>query len=69
MVINTGGRDIVIDKLAVRGQEAPGTQDQKFVLYKITTDPISTDFEFIDDFTATSTQPDDNTITSAQTYR
>ena len=56
MIINTGGRDIVIDKLAVRGQEAPwndATDTGKFVLYKITTDPISSDFPFVSGFSAT----------------
>jgi hypothetical protein len=65
MVINTGGRDIVIDKLAVRGQEAPWNDavTGKFVLYKITTDPISSDFQFISTFTRTPINPDDNVIT------
>ncbi|MBN1683653.1 hypothetical protein JW865_08900 [Candidatus Bathyarchaeota archaeon] len=64
MVINTGGRDIVIDKLAVRGQEAPWNDATtgKFVLYTITTDPISDDFSFISNFVQ-SPSPGDNQLT------
>jgi hypothetical protein len=39
MIINTGGRDIVIDKISVRGQECAWTN----VCYNITTGPISAD--------------------------
>ena len=48
MVINTGGRDIVIDKIAVRGQESPWNNPEtgKFVVYLITDDPISSDLSF-----------------------
>jgi hypothetical protein len=42
MIINTGGRDIVIDKLAVRGQEIAWTN----VFYNITTASISNDLAF-----------------------
>ena len=68
MVINTGGRDIVIDKLAVRGQEAPwdNAATGKFVLFKITTDPIAEDFEFIDNFVQSPT-PSDNQVTFGST--
>ncbi len=54
MVINTGGRDIVIDKLAVRGQESPWNDqtNTKFVLYTITTNPIANDLPFVANFTA-----------------
>jgi hypothetical protein len=50
MIINTGGRDIVIDKLSVRGQEvawSSGTSNQK-VYYNITTNSISEDLPFVD---------------------
>jgi hypothetical protein len=52
MVVNTGGRDIVIDKIAVRGQEcAWGDSDNnKFIVYAITTDPISDDLSFVGTF-------------------
>jgi hypothetical protein len=52
MVVNTGGRDIVIDKLAVRGQECSWSdgENNKFVLYLITTDPISDDLTFVGTF-------------------
>src|SRR4030042_4941066 len=39
MIINTGGRDVVIDKISNRGQESPWTN----VCYNITTGPISVD--------------------------
>jgi hypothetical protein len=72
MVINTGGRDIVIDILAVSGQVAPWNDGDtgKFVLYKITTDPISSDFSFVTDFVQTNPAPTDNTETfGLQTYK
>ena len=42
MIINTGGRDIVLDKLAVRGQEVVWTN----AFYNVTTDSISNDLAF-----------------------
>jgi hypothetical protein len=39
MIINTGGRDVVIDKISVRGQESVWTK----VCYNITTGAISAD--------------------------
>lgn len=42
MIINTGGRDVVIDKLTVRGQEVSWTN----VFYNITTDSVSADLSF-----------------------
>jgi hypothetical protein len=42
MIINTGGRDVVIDKLSVRGQEVVWTN----VFYNITTDSISADLTY-----------------------
>ena len=49
MVINTGGRDVVIDKIAVRGQECPWNSSlvQKFVLHCSTTDAISADLSYV----------------------
>ena len=41
MLINTGGRDLVIDKIACRGQAS----DWSNVFYNITTDAISADLE------------------------
>jgi hypothetical protein len=52
MVTNTGGRDVVIDKIAVRGQNSPWAN----VWYNITSTPPTTDFSFdnaIADATAT----------------
>jgi hypothetical protein len=42
MIINTGGRDVVIDKIAVRGQECDWTK----VYYNITKGSISGDLPF-----------------------
>jgi hypothetical protein len=52
MVINTGGRDVVIDKISVRGQECfwNSTTDNKFVLYHTTTDAISSDMPYVGNF-------------------
>jgi len=67
MVINTGGRDIVIDKLGVRGQECDwndtASSNKKFVLYCTTNDPISTDMTYSDEFSVSGT----NVITFGST--
>jgi TPP-dependent 2-oxoacid decarboxylase len=42
MIINTGGRDVVISKLAVRGQEVAWSK----VLYNTTTQSVGADLEF-----------------------
>lgn len=42
MVINTGGRDVVLDKITCRGQEAAWSN----VFYNITTDAISADLAY-----------------------
>ncbi|MCW3999117.1 MAG: hypothetical protein NWE93_02635 [Candidatus Bathyarchaeota archaeon] len=69
MVINTGGRDIVIDKMAVRGQESPwDNPNGKFVLYTITTDPISSDFQFITDFKQKPGDGDNKVTFGSQEY-
>ncbi len=47
MVINTGGRDIVIDKLTVRGQEATWGGNTQNVSYVITDVSISADLKFV----------------------
>ncbi len=43
LVINTGGRDLVIDKIAVRGQESPWTT----VYYNKTSNAISPDLYYV----------------------
>jgi hypothetical protein len=42
MVINTGGRDVVLDKITCRGQESAWAN----VFYNITTDAISSDLSY-----------------------
>ncbi len=65
MIINTGGRDIVIDKLAVRGQEAAwndtGDTNKNFVLYCVTNNPVQDDMPYIQNFTY-----NDNVINSVK---
>ena len=51
LVINTGGRDVVIDKIAVRGQEVAWAN----AFVETTTDSISADLSFISSLTASST--------------
>ena len=51
MIINTGGRDIVIDKLSVRGQEV----DWANVFYNVTDASISEDLKWVDSLSGTST--------------
>ncbi|HSV49351.1 MAG TPA: hypothetical protein VLH35_03465 [Candidatus Acidoferrales bacterium] len=64
MVINTGGRDIVIDKLAVRGQECSWNDlvTNKIVLFCITTDSVSADMPYVPNFNLTATNPANNTV-------
>ncbi len=58
MIINTGGRDLVIDKISVRGQEcdwnASGTTG-KYVNYVRTTDTISDDMSYVESFNTNNT--------------
>jgi hypothetical protein len=44
MVVNTGGRDVVIDKIAVRNDECNWTS----VYYCVTANSVSSDFKFCD---------------------
>jgi hypothetical protein len=58
MIINTGGRDVVIDKVCVRGQECSWndtlTPQNKFVLYCTTVDPISSDLPYVGNLSNTN---------------
>jgi hypothetical protein len=47
MVINTGGRDIVIDKLTIRGQEATWNGATQNITYAVTDQSISKDLAFV----------------------
>jgi len=57
MIINTGGRDVVIDKISVRGQECDwnSSTTNKFVTYCRTTDSISADLSYASNFTRDGT--------------
>ena len=46
MIVNTGGRDVVLDKLAVRGQESSWTGASQNVSYLITAESVSNDLQF-----------------------
>jgi hypothetical protein len=54
MIINTGGRDVVLDKIAVRGQECPWNTTtaagQKFIAYCTTAGPIQEDLTYVPNF-------------------
>lgn len=58
MVVNTGGRDVVMDQIAVRGQNCPwnGTTvagSEKFVLYCTISGAISADLGYVPNFNYT----------------
>jgi hypothetical protein len=69
MVINTGGRDIVIDKLAVRGQECNwhDNDTNKMVLFCVTTDSVSADMPYVSNFNLTATDPENNQVAFGST--
>jgi hypothetical protein len=46
MVINTGGRDVVINKVAVRGQDCAWASDAQFIVYSTTNEPVTSDMYF-----------------------
>jgi hypothetical protein len=59
MILNNGGRDVVIDKICVRGQECnwnntDGTNN-KLVFYCTTANPISLDMYYVPNFNITGT--------------
>jgi hypothetical protein len=71
MIVNTAGRDIVINNLAVRGQECSWNEKAlgKAVLYCVTPDTLSTDMPYIYNFNITATSPTQNQVTlGSKTY-
>jgi hypothetical protein len=73
MVINTGGRDVVVDKLSVRGQACPwnqttDTSNQKFIVYCTTTDAIVGDMTYLPKFNFTGTGPNYNRFGTSRRY-
>ncbi len=48
MIINTGGRDIVIDKLTVRGQETTWSGASQNISYVVTDTSIASDLKFVE---------------------
>jgi len=80
MVINTGGRDVVIQKLAVRGQNvqwnntdatwnSQNPTNQQLVLYCVTNNPVAQDMPYVYNFNVTGTAANNNQVKlSDQTY-
>jgi hypothetical protein len=68
-VINTGGRDVVITKIEIRGQDAAwsswvsDTNDPQFVLYSVTNAPIQTDMYFQPSMAIPGTDPTASAVT------
>ena len=70
MLINTGGRDVVIDKISVRGQECYWNQSGnpvRCVYYNRTTGSISSDLPFPSGLTASPIT--ENVTIGSTTYR
>ncbi|HUK84395.1 MAG TPA: hypothetical protein VLU95_00890 [Candidatus Acidoferrum sp.] len=71
-VINTGGRDVVITKITVRGQDnawtswATGPTDSQFLVYNITNSPIQTDMYFQPTMAIPTTDPSAGAVTPQQ---
>ena len=57
LLINTGGRDLVMDKISVRGQECNWNSStaEKYVVYNKTTDAISADLPYVASFNRNAT--------------
>jgi hypothetical protein len=57
MVTNTGGRDVVINQIEVRGQVCPwnatGGATDKFIVYCTTENPVSNDLSYTPNFNST----------------
>ena len=57
IVTNTGGRDVVINQIEVRGQVCPwndtGGVVDKFIVYTTTENPISNDLSYVPNFNST----------------
>jgi hypothetical protein len=60
-VLNTGGRDVVISKIAVRGQDCSWSDaaNNKFVVFAVTNGPIRGEMSFVGNFTV-NPNPGDN---------
>ena len=64
-VINTGGRDVVITKIEIRGQDAAWSSwtggetptDSQFITYSVTNSPIQTDMYFQDQMAIPAADP------------
>jgi hypothetical protein len=69
MVVNTAGRDIVINKIAIRGQETNWNDKTltQAVLYCVTPDTIAADMPYVNNFDLTATSPSQNKVTLGST--
>ena len=71
-VINTGGRDVVITKIEIRGQCAAWsswvdtTHDSQFIVYSVTSSPIQTDMYFQPTMAIPGTDPAAGAVTPKQ---
>jgi hypothetical protein len=65
MVINTGGRDVVIDKVTVRGQTCDwnNSATNKFVLYATANSSVAGDMPYVQNFTIGTNQVTIDTTT------
>jgi hypothetical protein len=71
MIVNTAGRDIVVSKLAIRGQDCSWNEQAlgKAVLYCVTPDTLASDMPYINNFNLTATSPSQNQVTlGSKTY-
>ena len=74
-VINTGGRDVVISKIEVRGQNSawtsyqagPPASDSQFIIYAITSQPIQSDMNFMSGLAVPAADPMTNAALSPGT--
>jgi hypothetical protein len=71
MVTNTGGRDVVIDKIAVRGQDCSWDNaiNNKFVAYAVTNNSITDDLDFVGNFSVNPSTGDNIINISGQSYQ
>jgi hypothetical protein len=71
MISNTGGRDVVLQNIAVRGQQCPwnSTTDptnQKFIIYCTLNASIQSDLVYVPNFNYTTSDPNNVVISGTQ---
>ncbi len=68
MVLNNGGRDVVINKIEVRGQDCSWQDAAQFVVYNVTNNPITTDLGYVGNFTTSPTTGDNKLSIGGNNY-